>query len=79
MEHSGRCDPSQPSETLTLGDSPQYRRGEPSQVQVCGNSSGSSESMLHPVVSSGDFGNPNVIQLKAERILTDHGKLILLL
>ena len=55
VEHSGHCDPSQQSETLTLGDSPQNQRGEQSEVQPCGNSSGSSESVLHPVVSLGDF------------------------
>ena len=45
-------------------------------MEPCGNSSGSSESLLHPVVSLGDFGK--VIQLKVERKLTDHEKLILL-
>ena len=72
MEHSEHRDPSQMSETLTLGDSPPYPRGEPFQAQHCGNSSCSSGSTLHLAVSSGRFGK--VEQLKAERKLTDHEK-----
>ena len=76
VEHSGHCDPSQMSQTLTPGDSPQHPRGEPSHVQPSGSSSCSSESTLHPSVSSGDFGK--VVELKAERKLTNHEKQILL-
>ena len=64
------------SESLTHSNSSHHEGGEPSQSQSHSNSSGSSEPVLHPAVSSGDFGK--VVQLKADRKLTDHEKLILL-